>query len=461
MSLLRCFVAVLLVSASAPSFASTGRCAAATCVVEAFVAPYVQTNNFSGVVFAARAGVPLFAKAYGFADRERRIPNRLDTRFHIASMSMQFTAAAALRLIDERKMSLDTPVSEIVPDFPNGRAITVRHLLTETSGIADINSQDNFQEVLKKHQTPRSLVDEVRNLPPLRKPGTFEREEHSAYNLLALIIEKKTGLTFAKAVRKLVFEPLAMTDSGIDDDAPAARLKAAKGYQPAGLYELEPADPIHWSAKAGNASAYTTAADELKFVQALIGDRFLSARLRRLMFDPATTVGYGWFKSTSKRFGQPLYSMNGRSPGFSSAAIYLTRDRLLVVALSNLYDSAPADISVETAAILTGRPFERLALKTSTDPSTLVGMPADFRFPKDFYQPDAIVRLKAVNGEVSLDWPSGMRSALIPTSKDHFIDRNFWTPVEIVRDDAGGISQLKYDRFTGERVTGDARPTGT
>jgi CubicO group peptidase (beta-lactamase class C family) len=454
-----CGVLVVLILATSPTAAANRRCAGSTRDIERYVEPYVRTNNFSGVILAACAGVPVFANAYGFADRDRRIPNSLKTRFHIASMSMQFTAAAALRLIDEGRLSLDTPVSDVVPGYPNGKQITVQHLLTETSGIADINTQSDYADVLRKHQTPLSLVEHVRDLPPLREPGTFEREEHSAYNLLALIVEKKTGLPFALAVRKLVFQPLGMNDSGIDDDSPAAKRNAAKGYQPTGLYDIQAAAPIHWSAKAGNASAYTTAADELKFVSGMLGGRFLSARLRTLVFDSGSQVGYGWFKSQSKRFGQPVYSMNGRSPGFSSAVAYLTRDRLLGVALSNLYDSAPSDISLDVAAMLSGHPYQRLTLKTSPDPGTVAGLPASFQFQEDFYQPNALVHLHATNGQVSLDWPSGIRSALIPTSKDHFMDRNFWVAVEIVRDHAGRIQQLKYDRFTGRRVNEGSTPS--
>lgn len=85
-----------------------------------------------------------------------------------------------------------------------------------------------------------------------------------------------------------------MNDSGVDDDSPAALRNNAKPYQPVGLYDLQPAPQIHWSAKAGNGSAYTTAADELKFVQGLFRDSFLSPRLRSIMFDTSARVGYGW-----------------------------------------------------------------------------------------------------------------------------------------------------------------------
>ena len=422
--------------------------------VDAYVQPYVRTNNFSGVVMVARKGVPAFAKAYGFADREKRVPNTLETRFHVASMSMQFTAAATLRLINAGRLTLDTPVSAVVPDYPNGDAITIRQLLTQTSGIADINAQDDYPDILKRHQTPASLVAKVQHLPPLRQPGSFEREEHSAYNLLALIIERKTGLPFAKAVRQLVFRPLGMNDSGIDDDGAAAQLRNAAGYQPKDLYDLAPADRIHWSAKAGNGSAYTTAADELKFVRGLYRDDFLKPSLRETMFDLGARVGYGWFKSDSGRFGGAVYSMNGRAPGFASAMVYIPREELLVVILSNVYASVPTEMGYEIAALALDRRYEPLQLKTGVDAASLQGLPASFRFPKDFYQPNALVRLTKSSGGVSLIWPSGDTSQLIPLGKDRYIDRNYWVVVEAVRDPGGEIVQLKYDRFTGERTSG-------
>jgi len=450
--LARLALAFLLVSGS-PAVAQNTVASSPIAAIDRYVTPFVDTNNFSGVVLVAR-GKPLFAKAYGSADREARVANDLGTRFHIASMSMQFTGAAALRLIDAGKLSLDTAVADVVRDYPNGRAITVRHLLTETSGIADINAQDDYDRVLAQHQTPQSLVDRMRGVAALRAPGTYEREEHSAYNLLALIIERKTGLPFADAVKELVFAPLGMTDSGIDDDRADARSNSAKGYKPIGLYDLGAADPIHWSAKAGNGSAYTTAGNELKFVQALVASDFLSSGLRQTMFDLGTRVGYGWFKSNSTRFGEPVYSMNGRAPGFSSAVAYFPRQALFVVALSNVYASVPADMVYDIAAQMLGRPYESLTLQKSTDPAALNGLPASFQFAKDFYQPNALVRVTSADGAVSLHWPSGDTSALIPLAKDRFIDRSYWVPVEFQRNSGGAITALKYDRYTGEPTKG-------
>ena len=418
--------------------------------VENYVRPYVATSNFSGVVLVARAGKPMFTRAYGMADRERRLANDVYTRFHIASMSMQFTSAAVLRLVAAGKLSLDTPVSAIVPDYPNGANINIRHLLTQTSGIADINSQPDYSTVLSAHQTPASLVAKVQKLPPSRAPGTFDGEEHSAFNLLALIVERKTHLPFATAVRKLVFAPLGMTDSGIDDDRSVRG--AAKGYQPQGALDVAPADRIHWSAKAGNGSAYTSALDEMKFVQGLFRDDFIPATLRAEIFDLKSPAGYGWFKGVSARFGEPVYSMNGRAPGFASAVVYVPREKLLVVVLSNIYASVPTEISKDLTAIALGKPYSPLRLQRTVDRASAAGLPAAFQFGEDFYQPSALVRIEMRGRDVALEWPNGDISSLIPIATDRYIDRAYWVPVDVVRNDAGEISSLKYDRFTGARA---------
>jgi hypothetical protein len=132
--------------------------------------------------------------------------------------------------------------------------------------------------------------------------------------------------------------------------------------------------------------------------------------------------------------------------------IYLPHEELLVVALSNIYASAPPEMAEEIAALALNRPYEPLSLKTNVDSASLSGLPARFKFPKNFYQPDAVVRVGAADGGVGLQWPSGDLSVLIPTSTDHYVDRAYWMPVEIVRDDAGRIEAIKYGSFVGAVV---------
>jgi CubicO group peptidase (beta-lactamase class C family) len=426
----------------------------ASAEIDSYVRTYSDTNNFSGVVLVAREGHAIFARAYGHADSRRRKLNTLRTRFHLASMSMQFTAAATLRLVDAGRLTLDTPVSAILPDYPRGDRINVRHLLTQTSGIADINELPDYSQILQAHQTPTSLVERMKAVPPARDPGEFVREEHSAYNLLALIVERKTGMPFAAAVKQLVFAPLGMHDSGIDDDGPQAQRRAAVGLAPEKVFDVRPAERIHWSAKAGNASAYSTAADELRWLNGLFDSNFLSPALRSQMFDLTARVGYGWFKSNSTRFGAPVYWMTGRAPGFASAMNYFPQQRISVVLLSNVYASFPSRMSDDITAIVVGLPYDRSPLQNAKSGSADVTIAGDFHYGADFYQPNAMIQLRLEGNDYGLRWPSGETTYLIPSGKDHFVDRSYGVPVEAVRDGAGRVIGLKYDRFLGDHVGG-------
>src|SRR5258708_30020156 len=152
---------------------------------------------------------------------------------------MQFTAAAVLRLVDKGSISLSTHVSDVIPSISGGERITVRDLLLERSGLPDINDLPDYNQVLEHHQTPASLIAKIKDRPLLFEPGSkFLHEEHSAYNLLALIVEKKTGLPFAAAVQKLVLRPAGLSSSSIDDDALPSGSGVADGYRPEGVEGL-------------------------------------------------------------------------------------------------------------------------------------------------------------------------------------------------------------------------------
>jgi CubicO group peptidase (beta-lactamase class C family) len=428
--------------------------------IDAYIEPYVRSNNFSGQLLVLRRDAVLYQRELGMADREARRPMTRDTQLHIASISMQYTAAAVMRLIDQRQLSLDTRVSDIVQGVRGGERITIRHLLEQRSGLSDINARADYAEILQHHQTPASLVAVISGDSLLFEPGSgYLHEEHSAYNLLALIIEKRTGLPFARAMQRLVFEPAGLRHTAADDDAIVSHPEmVARGYNPEGVYGLSPATPIHWSAKSGNASVRSTAADEAHWVQQLFHGHLLSDASRSAIVDSSgVPAGYGWFRRPNKRFGERTYSMSGRAPGFASYVMYLPREDVTVVAFSNIYSSATADIGNDIAAIALGLPYAAVALDARALPPELLALDgARFTFPSDFYQPNATVALTQNGGEMFVAWPSGDRSPIIPLDGDHAIDRAYWEPIAIVRDSAGRAMAMTYDRFRGERASVNA-----
>jgi D-alanyl-D-alanine carboxypeptidase len=420
--------------------------------VESYLKPYVDSGNFSGDIVMEQSGRVIFEKAYGYADREKRLLNDSMSRFHIASVSMQFTAAAVLRLVDEGAIMLGTRVSDVVPGVAGGDKITIRDLLLQRSGLPDINDLPDYGDVLEHHQTPASLVARISSRPLLFEPGSkFLHEEHSAYNLLALIVERKTRLPFAAAMEKLVFRPAGLSRTSIDDDETLHTQVRAKGYQPEGVRGLKPAAAIHWSAKAGNASVMTSALDEANWVGVLFGNKFLKAPSRNEILDTSVRVGYGWFRSVSERYHETIYSMNGRAPGFASFVLYLPRERTTVVVFSNIYSSATTTIGYDVAAIALGLPYQPFQPnEDALSAEQLKACTGTFRFGPDFYQPNAEVALIATGSELWLRWPSGDESPLIPLGRDRFMDRSYWEEISMERDTSGALKTLVYGHFRGE-----------
>ena len=424
--------------------------------IAAYLDPYVSSGNFSGSVLVVRDGKALFRGSYGLADASKKTSNRVDTIFHVASVSMQFTAATAMRLVDEGKLSLDTKVGEIVAGVPNGDKITVRELLQQNSNLPDANDLEGYDDLLKSHQTPESLVQFIRNRPPLGEPGgKSQREEHSAFNLLALIIEKKTGLSFKEAVRREVFAPLGMTNSGIDDDSPI-QARLARGYVEKGAVGLADAPQIHWSAKTGNGSAYSTIHDEHLWLSAFFGGAFLSEASRKTML--AWGDGYGWESLEQSRIGTPIYFMSGNAPGFASEVIYVPKLRTEIIIFCNTQVPMPPTMGFDLAAVLAGGKYQDLKLQAAPlnndEISHVVGR---YRFGPDFYRPNATLELAIGPEGLVVRWPGGPEAPVLVSDNHHFIDRHYWTRFSVADDPDGHATQLTYGRFNGQRIA-DSRP---
>jgi D-alanyl-D-alanine carboxypeptidase len=422
--------------------------------IGAYLRPYIATGNFSGSILVVEDGKAIFQNSYGVSDVRSRAANGVDTKYHIASLSFQFTAAAAMRLAEQGKLSFDSNVSEIVPDVPNGEKITIKNLLRENSGLRDPNDLPGFDDLLASHQTPETVVQFIRGRPPVHEPGAAsEDEERSAYNLLALIIERKTGLPFKEAMRREVFAPLRMTESGIDDDGPIAA-PVALGHVESGAVSLKPAPRIHFSAKPGNGSAYSTVGDEHRWLAGFFSHSFLSDADRQEILDWGD--GYGWTRTVSHGLKEPAYFMSGEGPGFASFILYLPKLKAEIIVLSNAQMPIPTSIGFDVAAMLEGRDYHALELRAAPlmadEVSLVVGR---FKFGPDFYRPNATLELAAGPGGLKLRWPGGPDSPVLVTDGRHFIDRHYWTRFSVDDDATGHAAELTFGKFKGQRLLPD------
>ncbi|CAN5486996.1 hypothetical protein BH10ACI2_BH10ACI2_25070 [soil metagenome] len=242
-----------------------------TTAIDSLMGDLVKADLFSGVVMVAKDGKPIFSKAYGLADAEKKTSNNLETKFNLGSICKMFTRVAIGQLVSQGKLSFDDKLIKILPDYPNREAaekITIGHLVTMTSGIGDFFN-DKFQAADKKKIRSNKDYLPLFGSDPLEfEPGTKNRYSNGGYLVLGLVIEKITGKSYYDYVRENIFKPAGMTnsDSYEIDKLPS---NTAIGYLPknnSGRATNESLQPARGSSAGGG---YSTAADMLKFAEAL------------------------------------------------------------------------------------------------------------------------------------------------------------------------------------------------
>ena len=192
--------------------------------VDSYLAPYVKGKNFLGAVLVAQGDRVLVNRAYGAASYELQVPNSPETRFHIASVSKPFTAAAILLLEQRGMLHVSDPVSRFLPAFPNGQKITLQHLLTHTSGITNVNNLPEYATASRFAQTPATLIELFQSKPLGFEPGTKYEYSNSNYNILAFVIEQVSGKSYGEFLRENIFVPLGLQDTGHDPMAAPKRV---------------------------------------------------------------------------------------------------------------------------------------------------------------------------------------------------------------------------------------------
>jgi CubicO group peptidase (beta-lactamase class C family) len=425
--------------------------------VDDYLAPYVKGNNFLGAVLIAEGDHVLVSSAYGESSYELHAANSPNTRFHIASVSKPFTAAAILILEQRGMLHVSDPVSRFLPDFPNGHKITLQNLLTHTSGIPNVNNFPEYPSVSRFPQTPASLVELFKSKPLNFEPGTKYEYSNSNYNLLASVIEHVSHKSYGEFLRENIFDPLGLKNTGHDGNASDVITNAATGYQPRGIADLERSPYIDWSAKTGNGSLFSTTLDLLKFVRAYGEGRLLSRQAVAELWKEKPGNNYGWF--VRKKHGLLAVASNGRSPGFISSLEYYPEKDLTVIVLSNSYSPvSQSPIADDLAAIALGEQIAAPASVARVDVGAdkLHSLVGAYRFDQTFFQPNADVRIRIEGKEPVLDWGNNLKSALIPVSPTEFIDRQFWARIVVDEDGTGFTYSSSGSRFKVKRVSSES-----
>ncbi|MBV8052572.1 MAG: beta-lactamase family protein [Acidobacteriaceae bacterium] len=198
---------------------------------DAYIRSEAATHFFRGAVLVGIDGKIVFEKAYGLGDEEWGADNTAHTKFRIASLSKQFTAACLLLLQERGRLNVRDPISQYLAGLPEvWRTITVHQLLTHTSGIPNYTSSSEIARINRTGATPQQMIELVAKKPLDFTPGTNWSYSNTGYILLGMIVEKVSGQAYADFLKTNIFQPLGMRDSGYDK-ANEILKERASGYQ--------------------------------------------------------------------------------------------------------------------------------------------------------------------------------------------------------------------------------------
>ena len=394
---------------------------------------YVHNGDYNGSVLVARYGHILFQKSYRMANHEWGIPNSEKTKFHVASVTKTFTAAAILQLERAGKLKLDDPLSKYIPDFLNGERITIEQLLTHTSGLPDFYSLPEYP--LRKYQrvTLPDLVAWVKTKPLDFFPGSKSSYSNTGYAFLAYIIEQVSGKSYEQSLSEEILKPAGMKDTGaFRDDAIIAN--RATGYQPAfDDHGLRNAPAYDKTILTGSGSLYSTTADLYEWCRAVEAGKFFNVH--------DTSRAYGWGARETKTKHKYI-EQSGRDPGFSSHIAVFSSDRLIVIALGNLEDAAVNTMADELAAIALGE--DPVLPSQRTKATGPIAHPEDFAGTYEV-NPKFLLDVRTEDSKLYLRGTGGDFLPLEPTGKDAFFYRQLYVKVGFRRDKSGKIEALLWN----------------
>ena len=311
--------------------------------IDAYVRAHHTEKEFSGSVLVAEEGEVVYRGAFGLANADWKIANQIDTKFRLASITKQFTAMLVLLLVDEGKLALDAPITRYLPDYPaeSGDKVTIHHLLRHSSGIPSYTRRPGFMQEDTLHSLPvAEFVAKYCSDPLEFEPGTEFHYSNSGYYLLGAIVEAVTGRTYRAELRARIFDPLAMHESGVDDQD-AVLPHRATGYDSL-LGSQRLARWIDMSNPYAAGALYSTVGDLWKWDQALRARRLLSPALYEKMYTPGKgDYGYGWGIDQSDP-AAPVIEHSGGIPGFSTIIWRVpARGRCIIVLCNSSAGAAP------------------------------------------------------------------------------------------------------------------------
>jgi CubicO group peptidase (beta-lactamase class C family) len=393
-------------------------------------------RDFSGTVLVARGGRVLVDRAYGWASYELGIPASQTMRFGIGSVTKTFTAAAIELLAERGRLALHDTLSKFLPGLVFGDSVTLEQLLAHTAGVPDYYG---FPEYAARRTEPMSVEEFARlvgSKPLDFKPGSQGRYSNSGYKLLAAVLERVSGMSYSTFVRTQIFEPLHLAETGTLTDAGLVE-RLAPGYDPG--FPPERVQPAAYTSRTwleGNGSVYSTAADLLRWIEAIQSDA--------LVHNSRLPYPYGWGKHV--RFGRDVLEQNGRIPaGYAAYIGTYPKDGVTVIVLSNIQSAVVDQMGADLAALVLGRPYTIPAIRsdaltpTEVDSVALHGLAGRYQVFPGF-----VLTVRATRRGLLLAGPEGAFLPVDTEGPGGFFFRPLYVPIRFRTDSVGRATALLW-----------------
>lgn len=395
--------------------------------VDQVFAAFDNTRSPGCAVGVSRAGQPVLARAYGMADLEHDIPNTAETVFEPGSVSKQITAAATVLLALDGKISLDDDIRTYFPELPDyGESVTIRHLLNHTSGLRDWGSVAGIEgwPRTRRAHTHTHVLDILSRQKSLNyAPGAYYSYTNSGYNLQAMLVERVSGMPFARFSQERIFQPMGMTRTEWRDDFTRVVKDRSVAYRPndeGGWAMLMPFEDVH-----GNGGLLTTVEDLLRFTQnletgAVGGPRFVEEMHHRGVLTSGQVFFYASGIQVRPYKGVRKVEHSGSTAGYRGHLARFPDQGVAIAVMCNTTTGSAGALLHQVADLYLGdalvegptRPSGAIAL--SADRLTaFAGTYRDTRSP-------AVVRIRVADGGLSVQGAG----TLYPVSQTRFQSSN-------------------------------------
>lgn len=405
-------------------------------------------GRLNGNVLIAEKGNVIYKKSFGLRDEANKLPLDENSVFELASVSKQFTAMGIVILQEKGKLKYEDKLSTFFPELGFYGDITVRQLLNHTSGLPD------YMELMEAHwdrtkiATNKDIIAQLVQYKPelLFAIGTKYEYSNTGYALLASIIEKASGTTFADFLKKNIFVPLKMDNSFVYNRrlAPRDIKNYAYGYVPDENGKMTLPDNllnynmvIALDGIVGDGNVNSTVIDLLKWDRALYTDKLVSKKSIEAMFTPPSNIesdyGFGWMIEKFKDFGKIVFH-NGSWPGYiTHIERHVDNDKTIIILRNNPTPGVPLDIVRKL--------LYNIPIKTKREEIKLTEQEM-LSFVGGYTLAEGVVMQITYDKGLKVQLPGQQKLDLFPENKTKFFLKIVEAQIEFFKDEKGAVTKL-------------------